>query len=149
MHPLIIAAIARAGTGTVTVSGEPIATISATPFAGVRVASNGIISKIGGTVGSPTYTPVDTATDWIAPPGAAAKRTFHVQATLNAESGGGTKVGSLGSWIEITTNHDWTLERLAGAGSGTSTWDLDVEISDDGGSTTLDTGLFEIDAIIA
>jgi len=148
MLPLGLVAAGVGSMGTVTVSGEAIADVNATPMVGVRFNTDGTIDKRTGTSGAPTYTPIDTATDWIVPNSRASKRTFHVQATLNAESGGGTKLGTLSSWLEVSTAREWSIERLSGAGSGTSTWDLDIAISDDAGSTTLDTGLFEMDAVI-
>ena len=135
--------------GVVTVSGEIITKAGSNPVAGVRFNTDGTIDKLtdvdGGT---PVYAQIDSATDFIIPNVAVSKRTFHVQATLNAESGGGNKTGTLLSWLEISTAREWKIERPSGDGSGISAWDLDIEISDDGGSTTLDTALFELTASI-
>jgi hypothetical protein len=141
----IFAAKAAGGTiGTVTVSGEAIVNVGATPIAGIRFNVDGTLDKNE----DGAFSQIDAATDWIIPLSSVTKRTFHVSASLNASSGGGTLTGTLDSWIAMSTAPEWNVERLAGQGSGTSTWDLDVSISDDGGSTTLDTGLFEMDATI-
>jgi hypothetical protein len=144
MMPFPIAIAAVSPSAVVTVSGEIIQSDDPTPEAGVRFNIGGTIDKNQGT----SYSQIDAVTDWIIPNAAASKKTYHLRATLNAESGGGNKTGTLNTWLELVTTREWKIERLSGQGAGTSIWDLDIEISDDGGSTTIDTGLFELDSLI-
>ena len=133
----------------VTVSGQTVIEVGSEPSAGVRFNTDGTVDSYTNENGSsPTYSQIDASTDWIVPNSAASDKTYHVRATLNSESGGGTKTGPLGVWLELNTNLLWFIERLSGAGSGTSEWDLDIEISDDGGTTTLDTALYQLSATI-
>jgi len=126
----------------VTLSGQVVTNIDspAPVSASIQIRSTGGVFR--GLDGS--YAQIDTATDWIIPNSAASgPGTYHVRATLNASSGTATRTGTLGSWLALTSDRTWELEKTA---IGTSTWDLDIEISDDGGSTTLSTALYELTA---
>jgi hypothetical protein len=124
----------------VTVSGQAVSnTDGPGPVAAqIRFTSTGIVQRgLGG-----SYAQVDSATDWIIPNSASAgPGAYHIRATLNAQTGSGTRTGTLGSWLALTSTRTWELSKPT---AGIATWDLDIEISDDGGSTTLDTGLYEL-----
>lgn len=114
-------------------------TSTGTTIAGFRFKLNGTLVRLNGVDGaSVSETQIDADTDWIIPNEAAAFRTFHVKAEETAQTGGGTLSGALSSWIEINGDEDWTITRINAAGNGTSVWDLTFQISDDGGSTVLD-----------
>lgn len=139
--PLNMLAASRVGVA-VTVSGEVIAGSDApTSIAGVRFNAGGTVEKYEDGL----YSQIDAATDWRIPNTGGAK-TYHVRATENAQIGTGNRVGTLGSWIALSSSPEWTVEETTSGQS--ATWDLDIEVSDDGGSTTLDTGLFELTATV-
>ena len=127
--------------GLVTVSGEIITNADfGTVLAGVRFNLSGIVERnIDG-----NRNQIDSSTDWIIPNSSSSgPREFHIRALQNATSGSGTRVGTLNVWELLTSSREWTIQK---SDSGIATWDLDIEISDDGGSTTLDTALYELTA---
>jgi len=126
----------------VTLSGQVVTNIDspAPVSASIQIRSTGGVFR--GLDGA--YAQVDTSTDWIIPNSAASgPGTYHVRATLNSSSGTATRTGTLGSWEALTSTRTWELTKTS---TGTATWDLDIEISDDGGSTTLSTALYELTA---
>lgn len=137
---------------TVTLSGEIITADSyevGDTRAGVRISSDGKVYQLVGVNGAAvTPTQIDTATDWIQPNSAASgPKTYHVKAVERAIVGGGFEEGTLDTYIEITGDHDWVMVRKNAAGDGTSSWDLTLHISEDGGSSDLDTANYDLDAI--
>ena len=134
------------GFGTATISGETVTTTD-TPigslFAGIRVNIDGTIDRVNGDdgAGGPTYTQIDSATDWIIPNTAATKRTYHFR--LNKNSGDTLDAGStaITTWVELTSTLEWWVEH--------ATLDQDYNatllVSSDGGSTTIDSATFIFD----
>lgn len=132
--------------GIVTVSGEVITDSQADPGpadAAVRFKTDGTVEKYE----SFSYTQIDAATDWIIPNLAASKRSYVVKATELGQTGTGSRTGpTLGSWHALTTNREWKVSRTSGVGS--ATWDLTIEISADGGTTTLDSATYNLTATL-
>lgn len=107
--------------------------------AGVRFQTDGTLDRVQGA----TPTQINSTTDWVIPNNAAG--TFHVKATEVSWGGAGTRVGTMGSWVELgTIVRNWYLF-YDGAVSNEQ-WVIDIEISDDGGTTTIDTGRFTMNA---
>lgn len=101
---------------------------------GVRFNQDGTIDKNEGGA----YFQIDSATDWIIPNGAASDKDYHVKCTdNNANLAGGSD--STGSWLQLTgvggSDRQWYITNALAA---PKLLDLTIEISDDGGSTTLD-----------
>ena len=127
----ILAAVAASIGGRnyiVSVNNATITDILSTK-AEYNVNSIGTVTIETQTDGTSTYE------SWIAPL-AAVSEGFHVQATLNS---GTCSTGSFGSWRALTSNRTWET----GAGN---TCNITIEISDDGGSTTLDSATIVLDA---
>lgn len=97
---------------TVTVSGEVITdqtTQSRQHAAGIRVNSDGTIDKLVNT----TYTPIDTATDWIIPNSVAPD---DYECRFEKDSGTGTVSGdTLDTWHPLTSNREFKLVRATDA----------------------------------
>ncbi len=137
-------AMAKARTGYVVSLDGHVISDADTPApikVGVRFNSDGTVDRL---ISGPSYLQIDSATDWRIPN--AGSGTFHIRATLNAQTGSGTRVGALGSWLALTSDREWTVEEPTS--SQTATWDLDIEISADGGATTLATALYELTAVV-
>lgn len=88
------------------------------------------------------YQQINSATDWIRPT-TAASGTYSVRATQTGSTGIGTRSGTLNTWLALSVDRIWSITRNA---SGTATWTLTIEISDDGGSTVLDSGTVTLTA---
>lgn len=115
----------------VNLDGESInSTGSGTRTAGLRVNSDGTVDKRIQT----TYSQIDNATDWIIPNSASADDTYHVRMTVDA---GDAFTSGPSSWVNVNTNPVWYLQDSAPL---TNTCTL--EISNDGGSTTLTSGTY-------
>jgi len=114
------------GYGVVNVHGEAV---SSAVSAGIRVNADGTIDSRKGA--GPTYAQVDAATDWIFPPSKASKRTYHVKMNVNPSSMLGD---TMQAWIEIDGDKEWWH-----VSSGLNR-NYQIEISADGGTTTLSTG---------
>ncbi len=148
----VVAALAALSRSiAVIVSGEGIVATSTSAgdtWAGVRISTDGFIyriDKVDG--GATTYTKIDTGTDWVLPRPPSGAKTYHVKATEDDKVEGGFEVGTLATWLAISSDRDWYMVRKNVAGNGTSTWDLTIHLSEDGGTTTLDTGPFLCDAV--
>jgi hypothetical protein len=144
MLPFPIAIAAHGRSGVVTLTNAVVSSDDPEPEAGVRFNIGGTIEKNEGGA----YSQINGSTDWIIPNAAGTKKTYHLRATQSAQTGGGALTGTLNTWLELITTREWYIERLGPQGPGVSTWDLNISISDDGGSTTLDTALFEFDSNI-
>lgn len=91
---------------------------------------------------------IDSTTDWIIP-NAAATTSYWVRASENSQTGGGTLLGTLATWLQISSNREWSIERQSGSGDGVSIWNLTVEIStDSGGSVVVASGTYVLTSTI-
>ena len=104
---------------------------------GVRINIDGTIDQIGGDTGAggPTYVQQNAGSDWVIPNIAASKKTYHFK--LDTVTGDALNAGSaaVNSWVELTGTIDWYYQEASTNKSSTST----LRVSDDGGSTELDT----------
>lgn len=132
---LLLAAIGGSVPPTITVSGETVS--EAAPghaIAGIRFNSDGTVdghSLVSG------YYQVDSGTDWRIPNGSGAG--YHVRATLDS---GDTPTGTLSSWLALSTSREWYFDIL----TGSKNCNLTIAVSDDGGSTTLDSATYTLNA---
>ena len=132
----------------VTLSGEAISDgtladpiTSRTATAGVRVRSNGTVEALVNT----TWSPIDVATDWIYPNAAAADATYHVRITNVVWTRGSsftTEAAAEDTWLQITGDHEWTVQDAIAIGAGNKYVAFDLQISDDAGATVLATGSY-------
>lgn len=122
----------NAPSGTVTVSGE---TVTSSGSAGIRVNTDGTIDSRKGS--GPTYAQIDASTDWIIPNSASGIKTYHVRLDIN-ESNMHASSDSMNTWLEINTAREWWHVSSGLTRNGT------LRVSDDGGSTDLDTGTYSL-----
>ena len=118
-----------AKTGVVTVSSESVVAGTG-EVAGIRYNADGTVdNNIDG-----VYTQVNSSTDWIIP-NSAASSAYQIRATLNS---GDTPDGTLGSWLALSSNREWTL-------TSTGSCSLNIEIgyggvAESSGTVTLSSG---------
>lgn len=137
-----------ASLGTVTVSGG--STLDQDLGAGADSATCGFRWNTDGTVDEYTltsgYSQTAASTDWVIP-NAKSTRPFWIRATefsyVENETNPSifeTKNGTMGSWLQINTAREWTLNLQSNtAGAGDATWVITIEIaSDSAGSNILD-----------
>lgn len=131
----------------VTVSGETIShSVSNGNTARAAVAVNsvdGTMDKIEGT----TTTQIDASTDWRIPNGSGA--AYHVRFTkgiLDPDPTYNPDSVTLGTWHALTQQYRLGYEESANDTQETGT--ITVAISDDGGSTTLDSGAYPCTATV-
>lgn len=107
---------------------------------GLRVNSDGTIDRHR----NGSYSQIDALTDWIIPNSAASDKTYHVKGDWTGDS---LLAGSAatGTWLNVSTNPHWLL-RDTTADDGAQTGTLTLSISDDGGSTTLDSATYAFSA---
>lgn len=131
---------------TVTVSGEVISHSVAngnTARAGIMVRADGTLDKREGL----SFTQIDTSTDWVFP-----RRSsndigddYHVRfedsAILDPLHG-----AALDTWHALTSDREVYLEHSTTDTQETQS--VTVKISDDGGTTTLDSGTFSLTATV-
>lgn len=125
---------------TVTVSGETIEHGSGGggAYAGVRFNLDGTIDKREGG----TYSQIDTATDWVRPESVYAG-TYHLRWTQTSGSVGVSPFAA-GVWTAMSGGpHEWYEVEVGGSIDSCS---ITIDVSDDGGTTTLDSGLFQLTA---
>ena len=139
--------------GTVVVSGETVSQVTTTNKAG--------IAFYGGSTSSPdrrgevwkientTYTQVDISTDWVRPT-TSARADYSIKATITSDVGGdpGLTAGSssTGTWISMAfaAEIDWFVQAASLNGADSKDVTLLIEISEDGGSTTEDSGSYRL-----
>ena len=116
------------GPAIITLSGEAITSAGS---AGLRVNTDGTIDSRKGS--GPTYAQIDAATDWIIPNAASGGKTYHFRLDINETN---MDAGSdlMNVWIELTGPLEW-WHIFSGL-----TRNATLRVSDDGGSTALDTG---------
>lgn len=138
--------------GVVTVSGESISSDddpsgSENPIAGVKFYSDGTVDKLDNNA---TYTQIDSSTDWIIPNSAADGATYHVKATKANETNG-TALGTFDSWVVLSgsgeADYQWSIRKIAHT-TGTATADVTVSISNNGGTSTLDSAVFYLSSTV-
>ena len=127
----------------VTVSGEAIThsvSNGSTARAGVKVLNDGTIDKREGT----GFTQIDTTTDWIRPNVAGVGDAWSVKCVT---SGGDPLHGdTTDSWLALTSDREWYLEH--GTTDTTENHVVTVQISDDGGTTVIDSGIYTLTATV-
>ena len=64
---------------------------------------------------------------------------YHIKLTPVSSSSFYSSGDSLSTWLDLTTSRAWNFVEAQGGPTGTITQDYTLAISDDGGSTTLDT----------
>lgn len=112
-----------------------------TYFAGIQIMGDGTFLEING--GSNTDTVQHAATtDWIIP-NIASTRGFHVQCVPSGSSVDGGSA-AINTWLAVSTDPKWFYSD-GGGQPKTGTWD--INISDDGGSTTLATENYDVVAV--
>jgi hypothetical protein len=131
----------------VTVSGESISHSVAngnTARAAVRVNTDGTMDKLEGTA----YTQIDASTDWVIPNSFSG--SYHVRFTkggLDPTPTYNPDSVTLGTWYAISaTSYRLGYEETVDDTQETGT--ITVHISDDGGSTTLDSGPYTLIATV-
>jgi hypothetical protein len=143
-HPLIFAGLGGTfGPGTVAISNQSpygsdfIAPYNGT-YAGIRLTSGGQYQTRNGKDGDTSYD--DVSGEWIDPLAAASRRTFHVKFAYTGDAlNGASDVED--TWLELSSSREWFIySAAAGSKSGSGT----LSISDDGGSTTLDTAAISL-----
>ncbi len=107
--------------------------------AGVQFLTDGRKQSVEG-FGSTPYVDRDVSTDWVIPNNTFTG-TYHIRGTLN--SGPPPNTGTLNVWEALTSNRRW--ENVETGDSITSS-NITIEISADGGSTTLESTSFNIKA---
>jgi hypothetical protein len=127
-HPqAVITITVNTHTATSTSVGD---TVSA-----IRFNSDGTLDEGDGVDGGAvTYAQRQAATDWCIPNVKSTHDTYEVQAT-EVSYVDGTRSGTMGSWVDISTNPVWSITRPNAAGNGTSTWQVDFEIRKNGGTS--------------
>ena len=119
------------GVSIVTLRGE---VINSSGSAGLRIRTTGIMESRTGA--GPTYAQIDAATDWIIPNAASSARTFHVFLVI-VESDMHAGSDLMNTWIELDQDREW-WHVLSGL-----TRNSTLRISVDGGSTILESGVYE------
>lgn len=102
---------------------------------GVRFNSTGTVQRNA----DGSLTQINSGTDWVIP-NSMAPGTYSVRATLL--SGDSPSGSALGSWLALSSSREWDLNS---GGVGVLACDLRIEISDDGGSTVLESGDYHLE----
>jgi len=125
--------------GVVTVTGATI-TQTLTGSVGLRVNA-GASAGVAGTTDSrkgtgPTYAQINPGNgDWIRPEGAQNRRTFHVKLLITESNMFGD---TMNAFITLDQDREWWHVTIGLTRNGT------LSISDDGGSTDLDSGVYSL-----
>lgn len=131
---------ALAGTLGAAAAGDIITVndVTISDFGFLTLTSAGIRFESNGTVDYLREPNADTlnAYDWVTPT-SSAPGSYVIRATQTSSTGGGTFTGTLNTWQALSTSRTWELSKN---NEGTFTRTLTIEISGDGGSTTLDSG---------
>ena len=121
----------------ITLSGQSVSEVGAgEQIAGIRINTDGTIDQ---RTALATYTQIDASTDWIIPNSAAADATYHVKWTPGVGDPLTTGSDSTGTWLELNTNREWFLKDTAAL-----THQATLAISNDGGTTTLDSATYNL-----
>ena len=126
----------------VTVSGEIISHSVAngnTATAGVRVNNDGTIDQLVGG----TYTQIDVSTDWRIPNGSGSG--YHVRFTRGVFDPD-PDVGTLNSWLALSSDREVYYQESTDDTEDGGT--ITIAISDDGGTSTLDSGTYPLTATV-
>ncbi len=118
----------------VTLSGENITSSVVDPAnaeAGVRLRSDGLVQRFI----TPTYSFIDSITDWIIPH-AAANADYDGRVTNVVGDAFTTSPGADGTWFDLGSNREWRLLQNV---PGTATVTFDLEIRDPGSVTVAST----------
>ena len=117
---------------------------------GFRFNTDGTVDQHTDDNTTDMYVQVDAATDWIIP-NSAATTSHWIQVQQNSQTGGGTLSGSVGtSWVQMSSSLEWSIERQAVSGVGTSFWSLAVAIAtDSGGSNIVASGTYTLTSEIS
>jgi len=97
--------------GVVTLSSETVSDTQVAPtdsFCSIRFTSGGIVEK--SSTDSPTWTQVDSGTDWVIPNGVASS-LFEIRcASITTPSSDPftTQPAAVGTWIDLGTTRTWT-----------------------------------------
>jgi hypothetical protein len=126
----------------ITISGDlgsHLVSNGSTARSGYRVNADGTIDERQGT----SFFQVDSATDWRVPNGSGSG--FHVRfSTILLSSD--PDVGTLDTWLEITSDREFYYQETTDDTESSGT--ILIEISDDGGSTVLDSGNYSCAATV-
>lgn len=106
--------------------------------AGVRFLATGFKQEVTG-FASANYITRDSANEWVVPK--AYSKTYHLKTVVN--SGDTPGPSAVGVWLEINTTRTW---ELVVSGEDLNSCNITISISDDGGSTTLDTAVYTLTA---
>jgi len=109
----------------------------------VRINTDGTVDKYL----EPTYTQIDSSTDWIIPNGAASA-LYEVRITNIVDIGGDTLTWETGSaardtWLAISSNLQWKVLAAGPGGADSHGAQFDMEVRFNGGAV-LATGAYEI-----
>lgn len=131
---------------TLTVNEASAAPTLGDKEAGYEILDTGFVNTITNEdngAGGPTFGNPNSLTDWIDVK--AYVGTYHARMTNTGGSGSlGAQSSPLNSWREIGVDTAlWILE--SGNGSGFVDWEGLIEISDDGGSTVLDSATITLE----
>lgn len=131
---------AAAAGDTVTVNDASISDLAflTTASAGIRFENNGTVDYLRLVSGDQL-----NQYDWVDPT-SSAPGSYVIRATQTASTGFGTFTGTLNTWQALTSSRTWQVTRNS---EGSFSRTLTIEISDDGGSTTLDSGSVQLTAI--
>ena len=131
---------AAAAGDTVTVNDASISDLGflTSTSAGIRFESNGTVDYLR----NPNSDTLNVY-DWVDPT-SSAPGSYVIRATQTASSGSGTFTGTLNTWQALTFSRTWQVTKNA---EGSFSRTLTIEISDDGGSTILDSGSVQLIAI--
>ena len=99
-------------------------------YAGVRINADGTVDKRE----DATFTQVHANSDWIIP-NSAASSAYSVRCTNNGDALAAGSAAT-GSWLNLGTTRLWYVEFTGVFGS--TSLDITIEISNDGGTTILD-----------
>lgn len=135
---------------TVTVTGRTISSVdSGVQTVGLRFNADGTVDEYE-SAGAASWQQIESSTDWIIP-NSFNTEGFHVKLTVQSGDSpdAGTVLGSsdaINTWLTLGngTTREWFLENEDPQPSQSGVWR--VEISADGGTTTLDSGDFTMTA---
>lgn len=130
-----------AAADVVTVSGESVSHGTGGAGgakAGVRFNTDGTVDRRNGG----TYTQIDSGTDWVIP-NSTYTGTYHIKWEAGTGACDVTPF-AVSTWTAMSTGpHEWREEEDGGSSDSCS---ITISISDDGGSTTLDSAVYSLTA---